>query len=113
MKVFLSFLLGALTSSTGLLAQSAKMISTDSDLSLSQYSNINGYQPKLMMNPGELANLQEGVEAVLGLEEFRQAVAAHPAAERLVIHREDGIVSIRPSDTAQDVGGIDQDENRE
>ncbi|HLB33288.1 MAG TPA: hypothetical protein VJK54_03530 [Chthoniobacterales bacterium] len=64
MKVFLSFLLGALTSSSSLLAQSAKMTSADSDLSLHQYSNINGSQPKLMMNPGELENLKAGAEAL-------------------------------------------------
>ena len=49
----------------------------------------------LMMDPA----IVEGVEAALGLEAFRRALKDHPTAEQLVIHREGGMIFIRPQIT--------------
>ena len=101
-----------------LFAQSNTIPLNQPSVLVDEYSNINSYtensnfSPQMEMDPG----IVEGVEEALGLETFRQALENHPTAERLVIHKEEGTVSISPRGGARNIygpNGIHQNENRE
>ena len=84
-----------------------------SSLSLAAQSENDDLDCYPMMNPAVIDEMAEDVEAVLGLDSFQTALKTYPTAERFVIHREEGSISIRPRGSAQDIRGIHQDENRE
>src|SRR3990167_2081066 len=93
-----------------LFAQSYTTPLNQSSVLVDEYSNISKYigneggnsifpvdcqadfAPQMQMDHA----IVEGVEEVLGLEDFRKAVETHPTAERLIIHREGEDLSIRP-----------------
>ena len=66
--------------------------------------------PEMQMNTGII----KGVEEVLGIEGFRKAIVDHPTAERLVIHREGGTISLRPREAlSNNTKAVTCSENKE
>ncbi|HLB33315.1 MAG TPA: hypothetical protein VJK54_03665 [Chthoniobacterales bacterium] len=56
----------------------------------------------------------EGVEGILGIEEFRQALNDHPVEGRLVVHREEDVVAIQPQEADLNITrAVAHGENRE
>ncbi|HLB34188.1 MAG TPA: hypothetical protein VJK54_08140, partial [Chthoniobacterales bacterium] len=81
-KIIPSFLLAVSAGSSVLYAQSAKITLSTSDLSLSQYSNINDSQPQLMMNPATAGKGVETLAESLGVFGKRVAAAEMTSGER-------------------------------